>query len=268
MRRDRAVAWAFLLLSCGGARATESGRVPVVAPAKWELAWADEFNGTSLDTTSWIANDGASNVNNELQYYTPSEVYLENGALVLRSQQRAMGGRAYTSGEVRSGAKHTVRMGNAIEWRTASPSGKGIWPANWLVNTPCDGLHGCGESWPPEIDVMEIRGSAPDVNLMTHWWRNPAGVQHETSEFAGNALSTGYHTYRVEWFADSIAWYVDGVQRAKHTSNITTGVMQIVMNTAVGGDFDGAPSATTIFPQYQRIDYVRVYRDVANSYPQ
>jgi hypothetical protein len=32
------------------------------------------------------------------------------------------------------------------------------------------------------------------------------------------------------------------------------------MNTAVGGHFDGPPDATTEFPQYHRIDYVRVYR--------
>jgi len=58
--------------------------------AKWGLEWADEFNGTTLDANTWIAVDGAANVNNELEYYTPSEVYLENGSLVLRSQRRSM----------------------------------------------------------------------------------------------------------------------------------------------------------------------------------
>src|SRR5687768_3050446 len=71
-------------------------------PAGWKLAWSDEFEGTTLNTANWIAVDGPANVNNELQYYTPTEVYLEDGSLVLRSQRRALGGRSYTSGEVRS----------------------------------------------------------------------------------------------------------------------------------------------------------------------
>jgi beta-glucanase (GH16 family) len=88
--------------------------------------------------------------------------------------------------------------------------------------------------------------------------------RNQTSEYGGSTLSVGYHTYRVEWFADSILFYVDGTQRAKHTSNIPIGELQVVMNTAVGGDFDGNPVPATVFPAFQRVDYVRVYRDTAN----
>jgi len=239
---------------------------PVLKPAKWDLAWSDEFDGTSLDATNWIAVDGASNVNNEREYYTPTDVYLENGSLVLRSQQRSFGGRGFSSGEVRTGEKRTVHIGNAIEWRTQIPTGKGIWPANWLVNTPCDGINGCGSNWPPEIDVMEIRGSAPDDNYMTHWWGTYPNQHSETSHSSAVPISNGYHTYRIELFADSLLWYIDGTLKAKHTSDINVGVLQLVMNTAVGGDFDGNPDATTVFPQYHRIDYVRVYHDTANGY--
>lgn len=271
MNRTTLIIFAAAVLGCGGGYRSPTVTAPESPPppvkqAKWQLVWADEFDGATLDTTNWIAVDGPSNVNNERQYYTPSEVYLESGSLVLRSEQRAMGPRGYTSGEVRTGTKRTVRIGNAAEWQTQIPTGKGIWPANWLVNTPCDGIGGCGSSWPPEIDVMEIRGSAPNNNLMTHWWGTYPGQQHQTSEYSGATLASGYHTYRVEWFADSILWYVDGAQRAKHTSNITVGNLQLVMNTAVGGDFDGNPDATTTFPQYHRVQYVRVYRDTANLY--
>ena len=258
------------LSACGGGGGTSGGTMPNVPPvtrqAKWALQWADEFDGATLDAANWIAVDGAANVNNEREYYTPSDVYLENGSLVLRSQVRSMGGRGYTSGEVRTGTKRAVHAGTAVEWRTQIPTGKGIWPANWLVNTPCDGINGCGGSWPPEIDVLEIQGSAPDNNLMTHWWGTYPGQQHETSQYAGTQLSSGYHTIRLEWFPDSIMWYIDGTVRAKHTQNITVGNLQLVMNTAVGGDFDGNPDVTTVFPQYHRIDYVRVYRDTANAY--
>lgn len=271
MNRSAAILCVAGAWACGGGSSDTHVTLPITAPpvarqAKWALDWSDEFDEAALDTTKWIAVEGASNVNNEREYYTPSDVYLQNGSLVLRSQQRPLGGRAYTSGEVRSGTKHTARLGSAVEWRTQIPTGKGIWPANWLVNTPCDGINGCGANWPPEIDVMELRGSQPDINLMTHWWGTYPNQGHETSLYGGTTLSAGYHTYRVEWFADSVLWYVDGTQRAKHTSNVTFGTLQLVMNTAVGGDFDGDPTSSTVFPQYHRIDYVRVYRDTANVY--
>jgi beta-glucanase (GH16 family) len=266
-----AVATAAVVAACNSAyNGPDNGALPGPPPlraAKWGLTWADEFQGTTVDAANWIVNDGAANVNNELEYYTPTEVYLENGALVLRSQKQSMGGRQYTSGEVRTGTKHTVTTGSAIEWRTQIPSGKGIWPANWLVSSSCDGLGGCGGAWPPEIDVLEVRGSAPTVNVMTHWWDVWPNQKSQTSTWtAGASLAADFHVYRLEWYRDSIIWLVDGVQRAKHTQNITTGSLELVMNTAVGGDFDGNPDATTVFPQYHRIDYVRVYRDTANTY--
>lgn len=270
-RRAACVLALAAIVGCGGGHASTKTVFepppPVTRQAKWGLQWADEFNAAAIDPADWVVVDGAANVNNELEYYTPTDAYIENGALVLRSQQRSMGGRGYTSAEVRTGTKHDVSRGSAVEWRTQVPSGKGIWPANWLVNTPCNGLGGCGGAWPPEIDVMEMRGSVPTDNVMTHWWGTYPAQQHQTTTYTSPTdLSADFHTYRVEWYADSIIWYVDGVQRAKHTSNITTGTLQLVMNTAVGGDFDGTPNVSTVFPQYQRIDYVRIYRDTANVY--
>ena len=206
-------------------------------------------------------------MNSELEYYTPDDVYLENGSLVLKSELRTIGARRYASGEVRTGNLHTVDWGSAVEWRTQAPSGKGIWPANWLVGLLCNGLNGCGADWPPEIDVMEMKGSAPTTNFMTHWWSSWPNEQHETTQYFDAAgFAADYHTYRVEWFRDSVVWSIDGIKRAKHVQNITAGKMQLVMNTAVGGLFDGNPDPTTVFPQYHRIDYVRVYRDTANVY--
>jgi beta-glucanase (GH16 family) len=266
----------FLLASiaCGGG--SQSGNNGATSPpppppptrqAKWALVWGDEFDGATIDPSNWIVQDGAANVNNELEYYTPSDAYLESGSLVLKSEVRTIGLRRYTSAEVRSGNLHTVRWGSAVEWRTQAPSGKGIWPANWLVGVACDGLNGCGSNWPPEIDVLEMRGSAPNINVMTHWSGSWPNEQHETSQYdAVTSLADAYHIYRVEWFPDSVVWYMDGVQRAKHVQNVTAGLMQLVMNTAVGGLFDGNPDPTTVWPQYHRIDYVRVYRDTANAY--
>ena len=33
----------------------------------------------------------------------------------------------------------------------------------------------------------------------------------------------------------------------------------VIMNLAVGGNFDGNPNGNTVFPGYMQLDYVRVY---------
>ena len=69
----------------------------------WQLAWSDEFDGTSLDMNSWTRETGGNGWgNNELEYYTDREVnsYIENGNLVIKAIQENYGGRSYTSARV------------------------------------------------------------------------------------------------------------------------------------------------------------------------
>jgi hypothetical protein len=65
---------AGLLLACG-AQASAS----VTNPAIGQLLWSEEFNGNSVDTATWTAQDGngcqinlCGYGNAELQYYSPN----------------------------------------------------------------------------------------------------------------------------------------------------------------------------------------------------
>ena len=44
------------------------------------------------------------------------------------------------------------------------------------------------------------------------------------------------------------------------TEHVPDKAMYLILNTAVGGDWAGAPDRTTAFPQYFTIDYVRIYQ--------
>ena len=100
----------FVLLAmvgCGGGNASNAGPVATPPPprpparqAKWALDWGDEFDGTTINQSNWIVQDGAANVNGELEYYTPSDVYLEGGSLVLESELRTIGARRFTSEQI------------------------------------------------------------------------------------------------------------------------------------------------------------------------
>ncbi|MDD5746928.1 MAG: glycoside hydrolase family 16 protein, partial [Candidatus Omnitrophica bacterium] len=206
----------------------------------WHLVWQDEFNGNAMDPAKWRAEDAALVKNNELQYYSPDEVYVHDGLLTLRSREREKGGRDYTSGLVETKGRFSQKFGR-IEIRARLPKGQGIWPAHWML--PISG------KWPPEIDIMELIGHSPRTVFMTvHWGQWPA-VQHYGKMYTGPDFSAGFHTFAVEWDPDRLRWYVDGVLRCTTSGHIPQERFYIILNTAVGGNWPGAPNSTTVFPQ-------------------
>src|SRR5256885_11574654 len=68
----------FVLLAvvgCGGGNASNAGPVATPPPprpparqAKWALDWGDEFYGTTINPSNWIAQDGAANGNGDLEH--------------------------------------------------------------------------------------------------------------------------------------------------------------------------------------------------------
>ena len=60
---------------------------------------------------------------------------------------------------------------------------------------------------------------------------------------------------------DQLAWFVDGREvKRQPTPPDMHKPMYMLANVALGGDWAGAPDATTPFPARLRIDYIRAYR--------
>ncbi|WP_407819827.1 family 16 glycosylhydrolase, partial [Staphylococcus aureus] len=73
----------------------------------------------------------------------------------------------YTSGMLNTYSSFSQTYGY-FEIRADMPTDRGAWPAFWLL--PEDG------SWPPELDVIEMRGQNPNTLIMsTH--SNATGEQ-------------------------------------------------------------------------------------------
>ena len=100
-------------------------------PEGWKLVWRDEFNDRRLSPRKWNVLVREQSKHNELQYYLPDEVYLENGWLRLRSRVRNFGSQSYTSGRVDTRGKFASTYGR-FEIRARLPRGQGLWPAHWL----------------------------------------------------------------------------------------------------------------------------------------
>lgn len=243
-----AALFSFAFISCGS-----DDDEAVVDPAKldgWTLTWQDEFDKPTIDPLKWNVTTREQSYNNELQYYTPEEVYIQDGCLRLRSQKRDYKSKHYTSGHVTS--KFSQLYGR-FEMRARLPKTQGIWPALWMLPS--------GGSWPPEIDIMELLGHDPYTVYMTNHWGDATSAGHkwQGGNYKGPDFSADFHTFAVEWDESKIVWYVDGTMRYISTNGVPHEPFYIILNTAVGGDWPGNPDETTVFPQYHDIDYVRVY---------
>jgi beta-glucanase (GH16 family) len=248
---------------------------PVGQEFEWPLLFQDEFEGTAVDSSRWVKcywwdNDGCTIVtNDELEWYQPDDVLVEEGRLRLRAQERTVttpDGDVYnyTSGMVSTGrdvsdlsvpAKFIFQYGY-VEIQAKVPAGQGLWPAFWLL--PADHIS------KPEIDVAEILGHKTDILHLNFHYLDEAGTQQNAKfDFEGPDLSAGWHTFAVDWRPDAIIWYLDGVEiwRYEESQNIPTEPMYVILNLAVGGDWPGAPDSTTVFPAYFDIEYIRVWQN-------
>jgi len=224
--------------------------------AGWQLVWSDEFNSPTLDTTKWTALDGGHFYTPPTaESYAPNDTYIQPGqGLVFKSEKRSYSGYDYTSGGVSSQGKFSLLYGK-IEWREQLPQGKGIWPTIWLM--PENG------STAYEIDMLELVGNDPHTLYMNYHWQDANGnTQQNMTHLNGPDFSAGFHTFDLQWTAGSLGWSIDGVVEKTITSNILNTPMFMYMNTAVGGNgtWPGLPDSTTVFPQYTKISYVRVYK--------
>ncbi len=79
--------------------------------------------------------------------------------------------------------------------------------------------------------------------------------------------STQFHVYTVEWNADSVKVGIDKNEYFRFSNDKTNyeawpfdNKMHLLLNIAVGGNWPGSPDATTQFPQWMMVDYVRVFQ--------
>ena len=249
---------------------------PVVTDS-WHLVWEDNFNGSRLDTSKWNVLMREHSKHNELQYYVPDEVYVEDGNLRIRSRVRKYGDMEYTSGRLDTKGKYAPVYGR-FEIRARLPVGQGIWPAYWLYPqnrnwqmeyVMSEAVANGRESfipeerpWYSEIDIMEFLGHEPNILYGTlHYYSFDGQKKTSSGTWRGDVdYSKDYHLYALEWEPDSMRWFIDDKLIHRTASGIPHTPHYLIINTAIGGAWPGNPDSTTVFPQYHDVDYVRVYQ--------
>jgi len=173
-------------------------------------------------------------------------------------------GRSYTSGRLDSRSLRDFTYGR-FEARLKVPAGRGYWPAFWLL--------GSNGSWPAcgEMDVMEIGGSRPAMVRSSLHGPNFFGGGALTQQLTlpAGSFAADYHLFVVEWTHDGIRYLIDDqpyhvrthaeLDRLQDTW-VFDAPFHIILDLAVGGVFDGPPTADTAFPGDMVVDYVKVSR--------
>lgn len=237
------------------------------------LVWQDEFDGTSIDATSWNFETGDGTAfdlppgwgNDELQIYTSdadnASIGDDAGESVLMITAKEDGAGGYTSARMTTEDKVSMRYGKIVA-RIKLPETQGMWPALWMLGDNIDEV-----SWPGsgEIDILELVGHVPEETFHTiHYVDANKAYKNDGKNFLNTIkFSEDYHVFTLDWTPESLTFSVDGVEA--HMITIDDGMKEfqrsfhVLLNIAVGGRLPGVPDATTVFPQTMYVDYLRIY---------
>jgi beta-glucanase (GH16 family) len=254
---------------------------PAAAAPAWTLTWQDEFNspaGSPPDPAKWTHEVGGTGWGNEeLQYYTESTrnaAHNGQGQLTITARKETPAGSRcwygtckYSSARLITKGKFDQQYGR-FEARLKLPRGQGLWPAFWMMGNNYDsaGWPHCGE-----IDVMENVGSEPQTvygTLHGPGYSDDEGPGGSTNSPDGRPLADAFHDYAIEWYPDSIRWFIDNKQYLTLSrKDIPPGAKWVydhpffmLLNVAVGGSWPGSPNSSTQFPQQLTVEYIHVYR--------
>lgn len=227
------------------------------AQAGWVLAREFDFSrGDKLDAAAWRVERGFQR-NREAQYYTDNNISVQGGALVFEAKKQAMGGAAYTSGSIV--LREPVHFGR-IEIVARSPSGKGVWPAVWLLRE--------GENDYGEIDAYEFVGKHPGTVFgAVHFGRTSKTRLHRGGSIVVPGFEGSWRTHTLDWTPARIAMAVDGQpvfsfdprDAAQGGIDPLRQPMFLHVNLALGGSW-GGPIDDKVLPARFEIARIRIYK--------
>jgi beta-glucanase (GH16 family) len=243
----------------------------VISAQKYVQVWGDEFNTPGLpDSTKWGYEIGKIR-NNELQYYTSKRMEnarIEDSVLIIEARKEKFSGADYTSASIISKGIGDWKYGK-IEISAKVPTGKGTWPALWMMPTYSE--HG---GWPRsgEIDIMEYIGVEPQNLFYNAHFEGTNGTGHQSSgSGAVKKIANPFNQFikfTLVWTPDKLEWYANDVKYHTYLKPADDyrrwpfdKEFYLILNLAYGGSWGGyAGVDDSKLPHKFLIDYVRVYQ--------
>ena len=241
----------------------------------YTLVFEDNFDGKTLDLEKWqYRGSGARRCG----FNAPSQVFLDNGNLILKYQYRTDGeyGEGWYAGMI-SARQRFTRGYFEIRCICNDPAGSDFWSAFWLqARAPYTAEISRGGIGGAEIDIIEAfrdrdrtptYPGSPGVDANIH----VTGMRHPPYTFAGHGTEhpypirvdipdcfTAYHTYALEWTEEVYRFFVDG--RMVSETSWGDGVSEVDEEVCISMCIPGnAPADKTQTSEFF-VDYLRIYQ--------
>lgn len=232
----------------------------------WRLVWADEFDGTAIDTASW-SRCPAGNAD-WMRHMSPADTLcrVENGTLSLYGVCRPDGcsdPRPYLTGGVRSEGKRSLQLGR-VDVRARFDRAQGFWPAIWLM--PDRRI-----PWPSggEIDIMEHLNHDSIAYQTVHSPYTQQGREPKVrNSVTGTIDRDGFNVYTAIVTHDGVEFYING----HHTGTyprlhpereeqypFADHPFYVILSAQLGGSWVGSVDPGQL-PVRMEVDYVRFYK--------
>jgi beta-glucanase (GH16 family) len=244
----------LVLVAAGLAVVGPAGPAAAAPPGSgWTLAFSDEFDGTTVDTSKWHYRTDVK----ALSAQRPQNVSVGGGLMSIALKQESYAGMNFTGGGLVS--RKALRYGY-YETRAKINDGAGWHSSFWLQAG--DGT----TTFPPdqrtEIDIFEIDSINPQtVHHGVLTWRGN-GVRASTSY--GSTYNSGldlrqWHTYGVDWSETGAGYYIDGVLKwtAPYVPSQWTHDYTKIWLTSIA--YGSTPDASKL-PSAMQFDYVRYWQ--------
>lgn len=250
--------------------------------SRFELTFADEFDGDRVDNTVWTSENGvgATSVRHG-SYWNTDMAVIKDGHLHIRIKYlpegyHGNGKPGWYTAQLTTQTSFLQR-GGYFECRCILPRGYGLWSAFWLF---CKGVHRVGDEGRDgtEIDVFES-----PYYYKTDKWHNAVssnlhydgyGEAHRSVNVCTSLVTNdpyeNFNTYGLEWSETEYTFYINGKKAGSSSFGGISEVPEwLLLSVEIGGenavpgasDWSGPsietdPSVVTDFI----VDYVRAYQ--------
>lgn len=226
-------------------------------------SWRQEFKYRGkIDDTFW--NCQKKQFNNYKEFYTDSinNIFVKNGKLHLRATSDKRGDRLCSSGRVNTLNKQSFLYGK-LEIRAKVPTGKGIFPAIWMLRVDHPRKYPLGE-----IDIMEYIDCFEGNSFCTtsHIIEEPNNIEKKHSyTFTKEAEVLKYHIYGLEWTPEQLVFTLDHKEFYRLKKEDVEcwpfdSPYYLILNVAFGNWGAKCGLDENIFPKEMVIDWIRYYK--------
>jgi beta-glucanase (GH16 family) len=217
----------------------------------------------------WIAFRRAGAPNSNLQCFTPKNVVVSGGNLMIMTRAEAATCSSfdlppkryrYTSGFVAMRSFNFLYGSVEFRARFGGGAGTGTWPVVWMADHSCQASDSTGTDDScngQEIDIAEILNS--DVRHVNQRIHVDNFKHNDGCIVSADDTSQHFHVYDLTWSPSKLLFRIDGDTTCTITEHVPDAPMYIKITVNLGGIAGHVDNGS--LPWSTSVDYLRVWQD-------